>query len=72
MSADPLAVRPLAAAHLRDALTAAQRGHLPEALGALMSIDAESWRGIEHRLAVLGSTLPNLLDTATTERTENQ
>ena len=58
---DPIGVRPLAAALLRDALTAAEHGKVPEAVGALMSIDAESWRGIEQRLYLLGSSIPALL-----------
>jgi hypothetical protein len=62
---DPIGVRPLAAALLRDALTAAEHGQIPEAVGALMSIDADSWRGIEHRLHLLGSSIPALLKPAT-------
>lgn len=52
----------MAAAELRDALTAIKEGKGPAAIAALMAIDAESWRAIEHRLAaVLGSDLRNLL-----------
>lgn len=52
-------IRPLAAAHFREALTAAADGDPATALAALMHIDSESWAGIEHRLSVLGT---NLLD----------
>ena len=45
----------LAAAALRDALTAAQHGELAAALGHLMSIDATSWEGIKARLADLAT-----------------
>ncbi|MEV7179212.1 hypothetical protein [Kitasatospora sp. NPDC093679] len=55
------AIRPLAAVHLREALTAAADGHAPEALAALMHIDNESWQGIEHRLAALGTDLLDVL-----------
>jgi hypothetical protein len=58
---DPLAVRPLAAALFRDALTAVQHGQVPEAAGALMAIDADSLRGIENRLQLLGSSVADLL-----------
>jgi hypothetical protein len=51
----------MAAGDLRDALTAAERGDAPAAIGALMSIDATSWEGIRNRLADLGATLPELL-----------
>ncbi|PBC78930.1 hypothetical protein BX265_3722 [Streptomyces sp. TLI_235] len=54
-------IRPLAAVHLREALTAAADGHAPEALAALMHIDNESWQGIEHRLATLGTDLLDVL-----------
>ncbi|WP_033222229.1 hypothetical protein [Kitasatospora phosalacinea] len=52
-------IRPLAAAHLREALTAAADGQAPAALAALMHIDNESWQAIERRLNSLGT---NLLD----------
>lgn len=57
----PYAVDLLAAVHLREALEAAERGDRPAALGALMSIDARSWEGIQARLAVFGGDLPALL-----------
>ncbi|MEY9870696.1 hypothetical protein ABH931_000150 [Streptacidiphilus sp. MAP12-33] len=54
-------IRPLAAAHLRDALTAASENRLPEAVGALMAIDPESWAAISARLSELGTTVPALI-----------
>lgn len=62
----PPVIRPLAAAHLRDALTAAQSGDLPAALGALLAIDHQSWQGISHRLDTLGQPLTDALTTTTT------
>ncbi|WP_405017255.1 hypothetical protein OHV05_09320 [Kitasatospora sp. NBC_00070] len=53
----PLTVRPLAAVHLREALTAAANGQAPAALAALMHIDPESWQALEHRLNALGLTV---------------
>ncbi|NGO14065.1 hypothetical protein G5C60_42365 [Streptomyces sp. HC44] len=53
----------MAAGDARDALAAAQRGDLPAAVHALMSIDPASWQGIEQRLAACGSSLPALLAT---------
>ncbi|MCG6494909.1 hypothetical protein [Kitasatospora sp. A2-31] len=60
----PAVIRPLAAVHLRDALTAAANGHGPAALAALMHIDPESWAAIEQRAAALGTGLIDLLATA--------
>lgn len=60
-SPGPFAVDLLAAVHLREALEAAERGDRPAAVGALMSIDATSWAGIEARLATFGGSLPALL-----------
>ncbi|GHH71365.1 hypothetical protein GCM10018781_32550 [Kitasatospora indigofera] len=57
-------LRPLAAVHLREALTAAADGHAPAALAALMHIDAESWQAIEHRMATLGTTVLDALAVA--------
>ncbi|MEY9845774.1 hypothetical protein ABH940_002852 [Streptacidiphilus sp. BW17] len=54
-------IRPLAAAHLRDALNAATARDLPTALGALMAIDNESWQGITNRLAELGPAVTALV-----------
>ncbi|QKV93964.1 hypothetical protein HUT19_21210 [Streptomyces sp. NA02950] len=51
----------MAAGELRDALAAHQRGDVPATLGALMSIDPESWQAIERRLASLGGNLPDIL-----------
>ncbi|MFI1183362.1 hypothetical protein ACH4UT_27965 [Streptomyces sp. NPDC020799] len=56
----------MAAGELRAALEAHARGDLPAAVGALMSIDADSWQAIEERLQSLGGSLPALL--ATTQR----
>ncbi|MEU2628297.1 hypothetical protein [Kitasatospora sp. NPDC007106] len=56
-------IRPLAAVHLREALTAAADGHAPEALAALMHIDNESWQAITGRLAALGTDLLDVLAT---------
>ncbi len=57
----PLTVRPLAAVHLREALTAAADGQVPAALAALMHIDAESWHAINSRLGQLGTDLLDAL-----------
>jgi len=54
-------IRPLAAVHFREALTAAQTGDLPAAVGALLAIDAESWQGITARLESVGGTVADLL-----------
>ncbi|WP_328914646.1 MULTISPECIES: hypothetical protein [unclassified Streptomyces] len=54
----------MAVGDLRDALTALERGEGPTAIAALMSIDAESWRVVEHRLAVVGGDLRQLLERA--------
>ncbi|GAA2810115.1 hypothetical protein GCM10010441_38450 [Kitasatospora paracochleata] len=58
-------IRPLAAVHLREALTAAGDGDPAAALAALMHIDPQSWAGIEHRLNSLGTTLLDSLALAT-------
>jgi len=63
----PPVIRPLAAAHFRDALTAAQNGDAPAAVGALLAIDAESWQGITARLGALGGTVAQLLITTARE-----
>ncbi|GGV01950.1 hypothetical protein GCM10010495_11470 [Kitasatospora herbaricolor] len=61
MNATASAIRPLAAVHLREALTAAADGHAPAALAALMHIDPESWQAIETRLSALGTTVLDAL-----------
>ncbi|MFD7443284.1 hypothetical protein [Streptomyces sp. NPDC059909] len=53
----------MAAGELRTALEATARGDLATAAAALMSIDPASWQAIEHRLTVLGGSLPELLAT---------
>ncbi|MGW7364639.1 hypothetical protein ACWGI8_14715 [Streptomyces sp. NPDC054841] len=53
----------MAAGELRTALEAIARGDLPTAAAALVSIDLSSWQAIEHRLTVLGGSLPELLAT---------
>ncbi|PGH49308.1 hypothetical protein [Streptomyces sp. Ru87] len=53
----------MAAGELRDALDAHARGDLPAAVYGLMSIDPDSWQAIAERLAAIGGTLPELLDT---------
>ncbi|MFI1465627.1 hypothetical protein [Streptomyces wuyuanensis] len=58
---DPITL--MAAGELRTALEATARGDLPTAAAALMSIDPTSWQAIEHRLTVLGGSLPELLAT---------
>ncbi|GAA5005712.1 hypothetical protein [Kitasatospora paranensis] len=58
-------IRPLAAVHFREALTAATDRQPAAALAALMHIDAQSWQAIEHRLAVLGTTVLDALATCT-------
>ncbi|MFI1968230.1 hypothetical protein [Streptomyces cinnamoneus] len=59
----PGAISLMAAGNLRDALAAHARGDVPAAISALMSIDPESWQAIEHRLARLGATTADLLNT---------
>lgn len=54
-------IRPLAAAHFRDALAATQNGDVPVAVGALLAIDNESWTGIVQRLNSLGGSITDLL-----------
>jgi predicted TPR repeat methyltransferase len=58
-------IRPLAAVHFREALAAAGDRDAAAALAALMHIDAESWQAIEHRLAVLGTTVLGALAACT-------
>ncbi|MCD0482797.1 hypothetical protein LO771_10400 [Streptacidiphilus sp. ASG 303] len=65
----PPSVRPLAAAHFKDALRALESGNRPAAVRALLDIDPESWTGIEHRLALLGEDLAVLLTLAATDVT---
>ncbi|MFG2823084.1 hypothetical protein ACGFX4_27080 [Kitasatospora sp. NPDC048365] len=55
------AIRPLAATHFREALAATANGEPAQALAALMHIDPESWAGIQHRLAALGTDLLDVL-----------
>ncbi|GAA4859686.1 hypothetical protein [Kitasatospora terrestris] len=55
------AIRPLAATHFREALTATANGDPALALAALMHIDPESWAGIQHRLNQLGTDLLDVL-----------
>ncbi|MEV8096044.1 hypothetical protein [Kitasatospora sp. NPDC085879] len=59
------AIRPLAAVHLREALTAAADHQPAAALAALMHIDNESWQAITGRLALLGTDLLDVLATTT-------
>ena len=63
----PPAIRPLAAAHFRDALTATRAGDTPAAVGALLAIDAESWQAITNRLNTLGGTIAELITTTVRE-----
>ncbi|MFF2651695.1 hypothetical protein [Streptomyces sp. NPDC058045] len=52
----------MAAAELRDALTAIEEGKGPTAIAALLAIDEQSWQAIDSRLAaVIGSDLRALL-----------
>ena len=51
----------MAAASLRDALNAAQRGETAAATAGLMSIDADSWQAIQQRIASLGGSVPGIL-----------
>ncbi|MEE1788958.1 hypothetical protein PUR71_39570 [Streptomyces sp. SP17BM10] len=60
----PAAIRPLAAVHLREALTAAANSEPAAALAALMHIDPDSWTAIQQRAALLGTDLIDLLATA--------
>ncbi|MER8186509.1 hypothetical protein [Kitasatospora sp. NPDC094015] len=57
-------IRPLAAVHLRDAMTATANHDGPAALAALMHIDPDSWHAINHRLAQLGTDILTALTTA--------
>jgi hypothetical protein len=66
-AAPPPVIRPLAAVHFREALTAAQRQDLPAAVGALLAIDNESWQGIVGRLDSVGGTVADLLTRAVGE-----
>ncbi|MFF2749504.1 hypothetical protein ACFVVA_28680 [Kitasatospora sp. NPDC058048] len=61
----PAPIRPLAAAHLREALQAAADREPATALAALMHIDPDSWQAIEQRLAALGTDLLDVLAHAT-------
>ncbi|MEU9132820.1 hypothetical protein AB0D08_32735 [Kitasatospora sp. NPDC048540] len=56
-------IRPLAAVHLREAMTATANHDGPAALAALMHIDAESWQAINARLAQLGTDILTVLNT---------
>lgn len=58
------AIRPTAAVHLREALEAAANGQGAQAVAALMHIDADSWVGLENRLAALGTDLAAVLASA--------
>ncbi|GAA4671819.1 hypothetical protein GCM10023347_27250 [Streptomyces chumphonensis] len=53
----------MAAGELRDAVDAVQRGDTAAAAHALASIDPESWRAIEDRLAALGGSIAALTTT---------
>ncbi|QKW07382.1 hypothetical protein HUT18_14290 [Streptomyces sp. NA04227] len=58
----------MAAAELRDALTAIEEGKAATAVAALLAIDPESWQVIEKRLvAVIGADLRQLLTAAVRE-----
>ena len=57
------AIRPLAAVHLREALTAAADRDPAAALAALMHIDNESWQAINDRLTLLGTSVLDALAT---------
>ena len=71
-AAAPPRISLMASGELRDALTAIEEGKGPAAVAALMAIDAESWRAIEHRLvAIVGSDLRTLL-LAAAERSTDQ
>ncbi|MDK1474926.1 hypothetical protein QNO07_16100 [Streptomyces sp. 549] len=59
----------MAAGELRDAIDAARRGDPAAAAHALASIDPQSWRAIEHRMATLGGTLAGLLAPDRDDRT---
>ena len=65
--ARPPVIRPLAAAHFRDALSATHNGDLPTAACALLAIDNESWQGITDRLHALGGTVAQLIATTVRE-----
>lgn len=61
MTYHPASINLMAASELRDAIEAVHRGDAAAATAALMSIDADSWHGIEHRLGALGASFPDLL-----------
>jgi len=61
----------MAAGELRDAADALRRGDPVTATAALMAIDAHSWQAIEHRLATLGASLPELLTTVRNQPEED-
>ncbi|MFE0459589.1 hypothetical protein ACFW1A_10045 [Kitasatospora sp. NPDC058965] len=59
------AIRPLAASHFTDALTAAADHDPTAALAALMRIDPQSWAAIQQRCADLGTSVMDALALAT-------
>ncbi|MEV6757297.1 hypothetical protein [Streptomyces sp. NPDC051214] len=70
-STAPPRISLMASGELRDALTAVEEGKGPAAIAALMAIDSESWRAIEHRLtSVIGSDLRELLLAAVERETD--
>ncbi|PYC80487.1 hypothetical protein C7C46_12335 [Streptomyces tateyamensis] len=58
-------IRPLAASHFTDALTAAADHDPAASLAALMRIDPASWAAIQQRCAELGTTVMDAIALAT-------
>lgn len=61
MPTTPPRISLMAAAEVRDILTALQLGQRATAIAGLMAIDADSWQAIEQRLDALGGDLPAAL-----------
>ncbi|WP_329177094.1 hypothetical protein [Streptomyces sp. NBC_01477] len=61
MPTAPPRISLMAAAEVRDILTALQLGQSATAIAGLMAIDADSWQAIEQRLAALDGDLPAAL-----------
>ncbi|WP_333768724.1 hypothetical protein [Streptomyces sp. IBSBF 2435] len=61
MPTTPPRISLMAAAEVRDILTALQLGQSATAIAGLMAIDTDSWQAIEQRLAALDGDLPAAL-----------
>jgi hypothetical protein len=61
MPTTPPRISLMAAAEVRDILTALELGQRATVIAGLMAIGAESWQAIEHRLTTLGGDLRTVL-----------